>query len=309
MKAVPFTDIRADILCVTGPLAGRLEANQSLAPLTWFRVGGPAQLLYSPASKDELARVLGALAPTTPVTILGLGSNILVRDGGVAGLVIRLGRGFRDLAIMPHGQLRAGAGLPDRLLANAAAKAGIGGLEFFATIPGGLGGALRMNAGAHGHESKDHVVAITAINRKGEIKTLTPADMDWSYRHSGASEDLIFLDATFQGFAKTPEAIAEKISALKVARERAQPVREKTGGSTFKNPPGHKAWELIDAAGCRGLRLGGASVSEKHCNFLINNGTATAADLEALGEEVRARVKAHTQIDLEWEIRRIGVPL
>ncbi len=304
-----FADISAPLLARIdglGTVGGRLEVNRPLAPLTWFRVGGVAQLLYSPASVDELAHFLSVLDPAIPVTVLGLGSNLLVRDGGVGGVVIRLGRGFFHVERKTPTQLVVGAGLPDRMLARHAAAAGIGGLEFYGTIPGAIGGALRMNAGAHGTETADRLVCATALDRRGRRCTFAVAGMDYSYRHCGLPEGLIFIEATFEGFPAGSEEITEKMNSLQAARAASQPLREKTGGSTFKNPPNHKAWQLIDAAGCRGLARGGAAVSRKHCNFLINRDNATAADLEDLGETVRARVRDSSGITLEWEIRRIG---
>ncbi len=288
-------------------LRGRLTADQPLAPYTWFRVGGPADALFVPADEDDLAAFLKALPAEVPVTVLGLASNTLVRDGGIDGVVIRLtGRAFADVNVEGHGRLRVGAGLSDKRLAAAALQAGIGGLEFYHGIPGAVGGALRMNAGANGTETVDRLVEARGVDRAGKRITLSNADMGFSYRTSTADPELIFVEALFQGEAADRGAIEAAMSDVQEHRERAQPIREKTGGSTFKNPTGGKAWQLIDAAGCRGLAVGGAMVSEMHCNFLINTGEATALDLERLGETVRARVLASSGTKLDWEIKRIG---
>nr|WP_246340191.1 UDP-N-acetylmuramate dehydrogenase [Ancylobacter tetraedralis] len=289
-------------------LRGRLIANAPLADLIWFRAGGPAQLLFTPADEADLAAFLAALPAEIPVTVIGLGSNLIVRDGGVPGVVIRLGRGFGDITVEDGHRLRVGAAVPDVKLARAAADAGMAGLAFYRGIPGGIGGALRMNAGAHGGETRDALVEARAIDRAGRIHVLANADFGFTYRHSGAPADLIFTGALYQGRPGDPAAILAEMEAITRAREASQPIRERTGGSTFKNPPGHKAWQLVDAAGCRGLRLGAAQVSQMHCNFLINTGGARAADIEGLGEEVRRRVKDQSGVDLEWEIKRIGVP-
>lgn len=303
-----FPDITADLAARMPELRGRVLANQPLAPLTWFRVGGPAQVLFTPADEDDLAYFMARLPAEIPVMAIGLGSNLIVRDGGVPGVVIRLARGFGDAVVEEGHRLRAGAAVPDVKVARAAADAGIAGLAFYRGIPGGIGGALRMNAGAHHGETKDRLVEARAVDRQGNIHVLANADFGFSYRHSGAPGDFIFTSALFQGEAGDPAEILAEMDRITAAREASQPIREKTGGSTFKNPPGHKAWQLVDAAGCRGLRLGGAQVSQMHCNFLINTGDATAADIEGLGEEVRRRVKAGSGIELEWEIKRIGVP-
>nr|WP_246546552.1 UDP-N-acetylmuramate dehydrogenase [Ancylobacter defluvii] len=289
-------------------LRGRLLANQPLAPLTWFRVGGPAQVLYTPADEDDLGYFLARLPEEIPVTVVGLGSNLIVRDGGVAGVVVRLARGFSDIEVEEGHRLRVGAAVPDVKLARAAADAGIAGLAFYRGIPGGIGGALRMNAGAHHGETKDRLIEARAVDRQGRLHVLSNADFGFSYRHSGVAADLIFTRALFQGEPGETADILAEMDRITAAREASQPIREKTGGSTFKNPPGQKAWQLVDAAGCRGLARGGAQVSQMHCNFLINTGGATAADIEELGEEVRRRVKSGSGITLEWEIKRIGVP-
>ena len=289
-------------------LRGRIAANQPLAPFTWFRVGGPAQALFSPADEEDLAYFLAHLPMEIPVTVVGLGSNLIIRDGGVPGVVIRLGgRAFGEVTAEADHRLRAGAAVPDMKLARAAADNGVDGLAFYRGIPGALGGALRMNAGAHGGETKDVLIEARGVDRRGNLRRFTNAEMGYSYRHSSVPEDVIFTQALFQGGAGEPAGILAEMDRITAAREASQPIREKTGGSTFKNPPGHKAWQLIDEGGCRGLVIGGAQVSEMHCNFLINRGDATAADIESLGEEVRRRVRATSGVELEWEIRRIGV--
>lgn len=305
---VSFADITPRLREAAPGLRGRLTANAPLAPYTWFRVGGPAQALFAPADEADLALFLAALPADVPLTILGLGSNMIVRDGGVPGLVVRLaGRAFGEIEILEGDRVRAGAAAPDMKVARAAAEAGIDGLAFYRGIPGSIGGALRMNAGAHGGETTDVLVEARGVDRQGNIRTFTHADMGFSYRHSTAPDDVIFTSALFQGRPGKPEEIIAEMERITAAREATQPIREKTGGSTFKNPKPHSAWKVIDAAGCRGLRMGGAQVSEMHCNFLINTGEATAADIEGLGEEVRRRVREHSGVDLHWEIRRIGV--
>ncbi len=269
-------------------LRGRLVADAAIAEATWFRVGGPAEALFSPADEDDLAYLLAVLPREIPVTTIGLGSNLIVRDGGIKGLVIRLGgRAFGSVGIMEGFRLVAGAATPDLYVAKAAATASVDGLAFLRGVPGSIGGALVMNAGAHGGEVKDALIEARGIDRTGARRVFSNAEMGFAYRHSSAPDDVIFTGATFQGRPGEPEAIEAEMERITRAREASQPIREKTGGSTFKNPPGLKAWELIDRAGCRGLRIGGAEVSTMHCNFLINLGSATAADLEALGEEVR----------------------
>ena len=301
-----FPDIVPELKARLPQVRGRLLANQSLAELTWFRVGGPAQVLFLPEDEADLAYALGRLPAELPVTVVGLGSNLIVRDGGVPGVVIRLGRGFSDVAIEGT-RVRAGAAVPDVRVARAAQEAGIAGLAFMRGIPGAIGGALRMNGGAYGRETKDVLIEARGVDRSGLARTFTNADMGFSYRHCGVADDVVFTQALFQGDPGDPAKIAGEMDAITEAREATQPVKSRTGGSTFKNPAGAKAWQLIDAAGCRGLKRGGAQVSELHCNFLINLGNATAADIEALGESVRARVKDTAGVDLEWEIKRIGV--
>jgi UDP-N-acetylmuramate dehydrogenase len=302
------SDLTADLRASMPDLRGRLLASASLAEVTWFRVGGPAEVLFSPADEDDLAYFLSRLPAAVPVSVIGLGSNLIVRDGGVPGVVIRLaGKGFGTIAVEDGARVRAGAATPDVKVARAAADASIDGLAFYRGIPGGIGGALRMNAGAHGGETTDVLVEARGVDRQGEIRVLSHAEMGFAYRHSSAPADVIFTQALFQGRPGDQAAIQAEMERVTEAREAAQPIKEKTGGSTFKNPPGNKAWKLIDAAGCRGLVIGDAQVSEMHCNFLINRGNATAADIENLGEEVRRRVRANSGVELEWEIKRIGV--
>ncbi|NEU13712.1 UDP-N-acetylmuramate dehydrogenase [Methylobacterium sp. BTF04] len=303
-----FPDIIPAIRAAAPSLRGRLIANQPLSDLTWFRVGGPAQVLFTPADDEDLSVLLAALDPETPVTVIGLGSNLIVRDGGVPGVVVRLGgKAFGSVAIDGE-HLRAGTALPDMRLAKAAAEAGLDGLAFFRGIPGSVGGALRMNAGAHGGETTDVLVEARGIDRRGTLRTFSHAEMGFAYRHSGAPGDVIFTQAVFRGRPGNRAAIEAEMERVTAAREAAQPIRERTGGSTFQNPPGGKAWALVDAAGCRGLTVGGAQVSEMHCNFLINRDGATAADIEGLGEEVRRRVRETSGVELHWEIKRIGLP-
>lgn len=302
-------DITPDLHALMPQLRGRLSAHQPLAPYTWFRAGGPAQVMFNPADEDDLAYFLKNLPAAIPVTTIGLGSNMIVRDGGVAGVVIRLsGRAFGEIVIEDDCRIRAGTSVPDVKVARAAADAGVDGLAFFRGIPGSIGGALRMNAGAHGGETTDVLIEARGVDRQGNLRLFTHADMGFAYRHSSAPPDVIFTQALFQGRPGKQADILAEMDRITATREAAQPIREKTGGSTFKNPPGHKAWQLIDAAGCRGLVVGDAQVSEMHCNFLINRGKASAADIENLGEEVRRRVKDTSGVTLEWEIKRIGQP-
>lgn len=284
---------------------GSLNANVPLAPYSWLRVGGPADVFFMPKDEADLALFLSSINPSIPVTVLGVASNSLVRDGGIEGIVIRLGPAFGT--IETNGLcLTAGAAALDARVAKTAAEAGIAGMEFYAGVPGTIGGALRMNAGCYGTETKDVLVETVALDRRGRRTVLSNADMDYSYRKSGASTDLIFTAATFKGTADKPEAIKARMDEITHKRESSQPIRSKTGGSTFKNPEGHSAWKLIDAAGMRGFRVGGAQMSPQHCNFMINADNATAADLETLGETVRAKVLATQGISLDWEVRRIG---
>jgi UDP-N-acetylmuramate dehydrogenase len=304
-----FPDITPDLKAAMPELRGRLLANESLAPLTWFRVGGPAQVLFTPAEEDDLGYFLSKLPSDIPVTVVGVGSNLIVRDGGIEGVVIRLSpRGFGQVAV--DGDIvTAGTAALDKRVAETAAAANIGGLEFYFGIPGSIGGALRMNAGANGGETKDVLIEAVGIGRDGQKHVFDNAGMQFVYRNSGVDPSIIFTSAKFLGPITDPAAIRIRMNEVQAHREMAQPIREKTGGSTFKNPPGHSAWKLVDAAGCRGLRVGGAQVSEMHCNFLINTGDATAHDIETLGDTVRARVLAQSGIDLHWEIKRIGLPL
>lgn len=289
------------------PVEGTYEENALLKNMTWFRVGGPAEILYKPAEVSDLAAFLTRRPQDVPVTILGVGSNVLVRDGGIPGVVIRLGRSFAKVSV--DGDLvRAGAGAPDVSVALAARDAGVAGLEFLRGVPGTIGGALRMNAGAYGREIADVLVEATALDLDGNERRFSAEEFGFSYRHSEIDDDWIFTEAVLRGQRDDPAAIAARMEEISEARVESQPVKSRTGGSTFKNPVGKKAWELIDQAGCRGLRIGGAHISQQHCNFLINDGDALAADLEALGEEARARVKQTTGVDLEWEIRILGEP-
>jgi UDP-N-acetylmuramate dehydrogenase len=299
-------DIAPQLAAQMPALRGSLASLAPMAGLSWFRTGGPAQVLFEPADERDLLYFLAHLDPAIPVLTLGSGSNLLVRDGGIAGVVIRLGKCFQEVAI--DGLfLRAGAGTPDVKLASAAAKAGIGGLSFFRGIPGTIGGALKMNAGAYGSETKNALISCRGVDRDGKIVELSNADMGFSYRHCGVANDVIFTEAVFAGSPDNPQAISAEMAEFSYARSSTQPVNTRTGGSTFKNPPGHKAWELIDKAGCRGLALGDAQVSKLHCNFLINRGAARASDLESLGEMVRARVLETSGIALEWEILVVGL--
>jgi UDP-N-acetylmuramate dehydrogenase len=301
-----FPDIVPDLKKRLPNLRGRLIANQPLGEFTWFRVGGPAQALFMPEDENDLAYVLGNLPNDVPVTVIGAGSNLIVRDGGVEGVVIRLGRGFNGIETDDARRVTAGTAVLDVMVARAAQKASIAGLAFLSGIPGTIGGALRMNGGAYGGETKDILIEARGVDRAGTIRTFSNADMGFSYRHCSAPEDVIFTTAVFEGNAGDPEQIAAEMEAIKQKREASQP-RNRTGGSTFKNPAGNNAWKVIDEAGCRGLKVGDAQVSELHCNFLINLGRASAADIETLGETVRQRVKAKSGVDLEWEIKRIGV--
>ena len=303
----PFTDITPELKAAMPDLRGRLLANESLAPLTWFRVGGPAQVLFTPSDEDDLAYFLKNLPQELPVYVVGVGSNLIVRDGGMPGIVVRLSpRGFGETAVQGD-IVVAGAAALDRRVAETAAGANLAGLEFYFGIPGTIGGALRMNAGANGAETKDVLVEATGIDRNGTVHTFSNADMKFVYRNSGVDPSIVFTSARFRGVAAAPDAIRARMEEVQRHRETAQPIREKTGGSTFKNPPGNSAWKLIDAAGCRGLRVGGAQVSQMHCNFLINTGNATGHDIETLGETVRNRVKETSGIELHWEIKRIGI--
>lgn len=302
-----FPDLIPQLKPWIDEVRGRLISNQALSEVTWFRVGGPAQLYFTPADEADLAFFLKRLPMDIRVTTIGLGSNLLIRDGGLDGVVIRLtGRGFGSIEVLDGHRLRVGTALPDVKVATAAAEAGIDGLTFYRGIPGGIGGALYMNAGCYGTETRDRLVEIRAVTREGEIITLANADMDYRYRKSNGPRGAVFVSAVYQGVPGEAEDILSRMREITEKRESSQPTRAKTGGSTFKNPEGHSSWKLIDAAGCRGLRVGGAQMSELHANFLLNVEDATAHDIETLGETVRHRVRAHSGVALEWEIRRLG---
>ncbi|TGX37644.1 UDP-N-acetylmuramate dehydrogenase [Sphingomonas naasensis] len=289
------------------PVRGKLSHGAPLAPLVWFKSGGAAEWLFEPADADDLGNFLFALDPAIPVMGLGLGSNMIVRDGGVPGVVVRLGKAFATVEQIDPTTLKCGGGASGILVSSKARDAGIGGVEFLRSIPGTVGGFVRMNGGAYGRETRDILIECEVVLRSGELRTLALADLGYTYRHSELPRGAIVVSATFRGHAEEPAVVQAEMDRIAAAREESQPLRSKTGGSTFKNPEGHKAWALIDAAGCRGLRRGDAQVSEKHCNFLLNLGNASSADIEALGEEVRAKVKAQSGVALEWEIQRIGV--
>jgi UDP-N-acetylmuramate dehydrogenase len=301
-----FPDIVAPLKAAMPELRGRLLANQMLGDLTWFRVGGPAQAFFMPADENDLSYFLKNLPDDIPVFAMGAGSNLIVRDGGVPGVVVRLGRGFNDVVIEENNRVRAGTAALDVMVARTAQPAGVSGLSFLSGIPGSIGGALRMNGGAYGGETKDILIEARGVDRQGDVHRFSNADMQYSYRHSGVAADIIFTSATLQGRAGDVETIAAEMADIKKKREASQP-KNRTCGSTFKNPPGASAWKVIDAAGCRGLKVGQAQVSDLHCNFLLNLGGATATDIETLGETVRERVKNNSGIELEWEIKRIGV--
>ncbi|WP_066776977.1 UDP-N-acetylmuramate dehydrogenase [Sphingomonas sp. CCH5-D11] len=286
---------------------GRLTTAAPLAPLVWFKSGGVAQWLFEPADADDLSGFLERLDPSIPVMALGLGSNLIVRDGGVPGVVVRLGKPFATVERLDSTTLRCEGGASGILVSSAARDAGIAGVEFLRSIPGTVGGFVRMNGGAYGSETADVLVECTVVLRNGEMRKLSADALGYTYRHSELPADAIVVSATFRGRPGEPDAIKAEMDRIAASREASQPLRSKTGGSTFKNPPGHKAWELVDQAGCRGLRRGDAQVSEKHTNFLLNLGSATSADIEALGEDVRSRVKEKSGVTLEWEIQRVGV--
>jgi len=290
----------------TDDVRGTLKAQAPLAPLVWFKAGGAAEWLFEPKDADDLADFLAALDPAVPVMALGLGSNLIVRDGGVPGVVVRLGKAFAFAERIDGMALRCGGGTSGILVSSTARDAGIGGLEFLRSIPGTVGGFVRMNGGAYGREVRDVLVDCDVILRSGERRTLPLDTLGYTYRHSSLPEGAIVVGATFRGHAAEPAAIQAEMDRIAAAREASQPLRSKTGGSTFKNPDGHKAWELVDRAGCRGMTVGDAQVSEKHCNFLLNLGAATSADIEGLGEEVIRRVREATGVTLEWEIQRVG---
>jgi UDP-N-acetylmuramate dehydrogenase len=300
-----FADIVPELKARLPELRGRLLANQPLGEFTWFRVGGPAQVFFMPEDENDLAYMLRNLPPDIPVTVIGAGSNLIVRDGGVQGVVIRLGRGFNAVTVDGE-RVTAGSAMLDAMVAREAQKAGLAGLAFLSGIPGTIGGALRMNGGAYGGETKDILIEARGVDRAGTLRSFSNADMGFSYRHCGVPEDVIFTSATFQGRAGNAEEIAAAMAEIKKKREASQP-RNRTGGSTFKNPPGQSAWRLVDEAGCRGMKVGQVQVSPLHSNFLISLDGCTASDIETLGETVRARVKEKSGVDLEWEIKRIGV--
>ena len=287
---------------------GRLEANMPLADLTWFRAGGAAEVLFTPLDEADLAAFLRGMPGDIPVYVIGVGSNLLVRDGGVPGVVIRLGRGFSEIKLEPDNRVRLGTAVLDVRAARFAHDNSLDGLTFLRGIPGTIGGALRMNGGAYGGETKDILIEVRAVDRAGNVHVLSNAEMKYSYRHCGAPEDLIFTEALLQGRPGKQDEIMAAMNKITDSREATQPIKSRTGGSTFKNPPGNKSWQLIDKAGLRGFAVGTAKVSELHCNFLINEGGATATQIEELGETIRTRVKANSGIELEWEIRRIGIP-
>lgn len=288
-------------------LRGRITADAEMAKITWFRAGGPADVLFQPADEEDLAAFLRAMPPEIRLTVVGIGSNLLVREGGIRGFVVRLSaKGFGEAEAISPTRIRAGAVTPDKRVAALALEHGIGGFHFYHGIPGAIGGALRMNAGANGVETRERVIEVRALDRKGELVTLSNAEMGYAYRHSSAPSDLIFTSALFEGYPEDQERIKADMDAVQHHRETVQPIREKTGGSTFKNPEGTSAWKEIDRAGCRGLMIGGAQMSPMHCNFMINTGSATGYDLEFLGETVRARVLETSGIRLQWEIKRLG---
>ena len=286
---------------------GPYTANAAIKDLTWFRAGGPAEVLYIPPDADDLAAFLKDVPADVPLTVIGVGSNLLVRDGGVEGVVIRLGKGFGDVKLEPGHRIRTGTAVPDVRVARFALDHSIGQLTFLRGIPGTIGGALRMNGGAYGRETKDVLVEARAVDRRGSLYVLSNADMQYTYRHCGAPDDFIFTEALLQGEAGDRDQIARAMDEVTERREATQPIKSRTGGSTFKNPPGHKSWQLIDQAGLRGFAVGPAKVSELHCNFLINEGGATARQIEELGETIRRRVKDQSGIELDWEIKRIGI--
>jgi len=298
--------VTADAIALPA-VRGRLTQGAPLAPLVWFKSGGTAQWLFEPKDADDLAGFLRDLDPAVPVMALGLGSNMIVRDGGVPGVVVRLGKAFAQVERLDDTSLRCGGGASGILVSSTARDAGIAGVEFLRSIPGTVGGFVRMNGGAYGREVRDILVEADVVLRSGERRTLALGDLGYTYRHSELPDGAVVIAASFRGHPGEPAAIAAEMDRIAAAREASQPLRSKTGGSTFKNPSGHKAWALVDEAGCRGLRRGDAQVSEKHTNFLLNVGEATSADIEALGEEVRSKVKDKSGVTLEWEIQRVGV--
>ncbi|KQV38476.1 MULTISPECIES: UDP-N-acetylmuramate dehydrogenase [unclassified Rhizobium] len=307
MKQVNGTQLLASLGEGVNALRGRLTPDAPMDRVTWFRAGGLAELMFQPHDLEDLVTFLQLLPEDVPVMVAGVGSNLLVRDGGIEGVVIRLSaKGFGDIELVAENRVKAGAICPDKNLAAMTLDHGIGGFAFYYGIPGSVGGALRMNAGANGGETCERVVEVHAVDRKGNKHVLSKADMGYSYRHSSASKDLIFTHAVFEGYAEDKTKIRTEMDAVRQHRETVQPIREKTGGSTFKNPEGHSAWKLIDEAGCRGLMIGGAQMSPMHCNFMINTGQASGYELEYLGETVRQRVMENSGIALQWEIKRVG---
>jgi len=304
MTAAAATSLPVDTL---PPLRGEAIAHGALADFIWFRTGGPAEWLVRPADVADLAGFLAALDPAVPLFPVGVGSNLIVRDGGLPGVTVRLPKSFAKVAIEPGNRVRTGAAAMGITVASAARDSGIAGLEFLRGIPGTVGGAVRMNAGAYGRETADILIEATLVQRDGTVETWPAARLGYTYRHSDLPEGAVVVEGLFEGKPGEPATIGAEMDRIAAEREASQPLRSRTGGSTFKNPDGHKAWALVDAAGCRGLRRGDAQVSEKHCNFLLNLGGASAADIEALGEEVRERVKARSGVELEWEIQRVGV--
>lgn len=306
-QAAGFSDLLPQFSDWIGEVKGKLVHNQNLSDITWFRIGGPAQLFFMPADEADLKYFLSHLPVEIKVTVVGLGSNLLIRDGGLDGVVIRLPiRGFAQIEVLQEGQIQVGTAMPDIRFAQSMAKEGLDGFTFYRGIPGGIGGALYMNAGCYGTETKDRMVSLRGVTRQGKLIELTNADMDYQYRKSHAPEGVIFTSAIYQGFAGDAEELKERMANITATREDSQPTKHKTGGSTFKNPDGKSSWKLIDDAGCRGLQIGNAQVSEKHCNFLLNLGGASSHDVEKLGETVRNRVRENSGIDLVWEIRRMG---
>jgi UDP-N-acetylmuramate dehydrogenase len=307
MKQVNGEKLLASLGSAMKDIRGRLTPDAPMDRVTWFRAGGLAELMFQPHDTDDLALFLQMLPEEVPLTVVGVGSNLLVRDGGIPGVVLRLSaKGFGDVELVGENRIKAGAICPDKNLAAMALDHTIGGLHFYYGIPGSVGGAIVMNAGANGVETRERLVEAHAVDRKGNRHVLSNAQMGYTYRHSSAPQDLIFTHAIFEGYAEDKAKIRAEMDAVRLHRETVQPVKEKTGGSTFKNPEGHSAWKLIDEAGCRGMMIGGAQMSSLHCNFMINAGHATGYDLEYLGENVRAEVKAHSGVTLEWEIRRLG---
>ncbi|MFZ4533731.1 MAG: UDP-N-acetylmuramate dehydrogenase [Alsobacter sp.] len=302
-----FSDITHVLAARMPGLRGSMVSNAPLAPLSWFRTGGPAQVLFQPADEADLALFMAGLPAGVPALVIGLGSNLLVRDGGLPGVAIRLGKGFQDITVTGPLRIAAGAGAADVKVARVAAEAGIAGLSFLRGIPGTIGGALRMNGGAYGGEVKDVLASCRGVGRDGVVRAFDTAAMGFTYRHCAVADDVVFTHAVFEGRPGDPAAILAEMAAITETRQATQPVNTRTGGSTFKNPPGAKAWELVDRAGCRGLMHGGAQVSPLHCNFLVAHAGATAADVEALGEEVRRRVLESAGVTLEWEIKRVGL--